>query len=336
MTLRFAVVGTGWAAGEYVRAIRANPGCEVYAVVSRDEARAKRLLAAHGVQARTYATIEAAVNDPAVDAVVLCSTPDVRPEQAVLAARYGKHMILEKPLAMDRAGLDRMTEALRANPVRTTVGFVLRWNPLFTTIKALIDDDALGRVFMAQLDYWNCIGPQFNQYRWSTSRRLGGSSMLSAGCHAVDALRLFAGDIAEVTAYSCRTRANSDYEFDPNVIAMFKLKNGGIGKVSSSLECRTPYKLNVHLLGEKGAIMNNRLFSHKFPGQTDYAEIPTILPENGDADHFPFEHEVADFAASVRDNKPTRCDFEEARKTMDVCFAIDEAIASGKSIRIES
>lgn len=335
MAIRFAVAGTGWVAGEYVKAIRAHEDCELYGIVTSDAERAGRRLAEWGTEARIWTDFAEMVKDPAVDAVVLCSTPDVRPDQAVLAAQHGKHLVLEKPLALDRQGLAKMTAALRANPVRTAVGFVLRWNPLFETIKALIDDDALGRVFMAQIDYWNHIGPQFNQYRWSAGKELGGSSMLSAGCHAVDALRLFAGDVTEVTAYSCRTWNPSDYGYDPNAVALFKLKNGGIGKVSCSLECVTPYKFHVHLLGEKGTIMNNRLFSRKFPGQTDYAEIPTVLPESGDVAHFPFGLLVAEFAEAVLHNKRTRCDFEEARKTMEVCFAIDESIATGKSVALE-
>jgi len=333
-SIKFAIAGTGWVAGEYAKAVQACPGSEIRGIVSSDPDRAADRLKAWGVDARIYADYAEMLRDPEVDAVILCSTADVRPEQAVLAAQHGKHLVMEKPLAMDRAGLLRMADALRRNPVTTTVGFVLRWNPGFETIKAMIDDDALGRIFMAQIDYWNYIGPQFNQYRWSTTRALGGSSILSAGCHAVDALRLFAGEVAEVTAYSARTWADSDYEFDPNAIAIFKLKNGGIGKVSSSLECKTPYKFNIHLLGEKGSIVNNQVFSHKFPGQTDYATIPMIMPENGDVALFPFGLEIAEFASAVRNGGTTRCDFADAYRTMELCFAIDESIATGGKVVI--
>ena len=330
--LRFAVVGTGWVAGEYLKAISSRPDAEVYAVVSRNTDFAKQRLAGLGIEARVLDKYEDAVNDPLVDAVVLCSTPDVRPEQASLAAQNGKHLVIEKPMSMDRAGLFKMAEAIEQNPVKTAVSFVLRWNPSFNNTKALIDDDAIGRVFMAQIDYWHHVGPQYGQYRWSKTKALGGSSILSAGCHAVDAVRYFAGDVTEVTAYSCRTWADSDYEFDPNAIAIFKLKNGGIGKVSSSLECKTPYKFNIHLLGEKGSIINNQLFTHKLPGQTDYAVIPTILPDSGDVTHHPFSEEIDEFIKAIRTNGTTRCDFFDAYKSMEVSFAIDESIATGKSV----
>jgi predicted dehydrogenase len=256
----------------------------------------------------------------------------LRPDQAVLVAQHGKHLVIEKPMSMDRAGLWKMAEGLKKNPVHTVVSFVLRWNPSFNNTKALIDDDAIGRVYMAQIDYWHHVGPQYGQYRWSRTKAQGGSSMLSAGCHAVDAVRYFAGDVTEVSAYRCRTWSNSDYEFDPNAIAIFKMQNGGLGKVSSSLECKTPYKFNVHLLGEKGSIMNNQLFSHKLPGQKDYATIPTILPDSGDVSHHPFVEEIDDFIVSLRNKTTSRCDFFDAYKSMEVSFAIDESIETGNRV----
>lgn len=332
--LRFAVVGTGWVAGEYLKAISKRSDAEVTVVVSKNTEHAQSKLAELGIGARIVSDLEEAVKASDVDAVVLCSTPDLRPAQAVLAAQHGKHLVLEKPLSMDRQSLWQIGEAIEKNPVHTAVSFVLRWNPSFTNTKALIEDDAIGRVYMAQIDYWHHVGPQYGQYRWSRTKALGGSSMLSAGCHAVDAVRFFAGDITEVTAYGCHTWKDSEYEFEPNAIAIFKLKNGGIGKVSSSLECKTPYKFNVHLLGEKGAIMNNQLYTHKLPGQTDYTTIPTILPDSGDVSHHPFVDEIDDFITSLQAKTTSRCDFFDAYKSMEVTFAIDESIATGKSVTL--
>jgi len=332
--IRFVVVGTGWVAGEYLKAIHARQDAEVYGVVSQSAERARERLAGLGIDARVFERYEDAVQDANADAIVLCSTPEQRREQTIMAAQQGKHIVLEKPLAMNREDLHAMADAITSNPVKTVAAFVLRWNPSFSNTKALIEDDALGRIYMAQIDYWHHVGPQYPQYRWSKTKALGGSSMLSAGCHAVDAVRYFAGEIEEVTAYSCQTWADSDYEFDPNAIAIFKLSNGGIGKVSSSLECKTPYKFNVHLLGEKGAIINNQLFSHKLPGQTDYATIPTVLPDSGDVSHHPFKEEIHDFVQAIKNDTNTRCDFFDALQSMEVSFAIDESIARGMSIKV--
>jgi predicted dehydrogenase len=177
MTLRFVVAGTGWVAGEYLKAIYDRQDAEVYGVFSNNAEYAKARLAELGIQARLFTRYEEVVQDPQVDAIVLCSQPDVRPEQAVQAAQNGKHLVIEKPMAMNKAELWRMEDALKKHPVTTVVSFVLRWNPSFNNTKALIDDDAIGRVFMSQIDYWHHVGPQYGQYRWSRTKETGGSSM---------------------------------------------------------------------------------------------------------------------------------------------------------------
>lgn len=334
MATKFVVAGTGWVAGEYFKSIALHPNAELYGVFTRSKEHAQARLKEFGLEAKIFTDFSKMANDPEVDAVVLCSTPDVRPDQAILAAEHGKHLVIEKPVTLNKESLWKVGEAIEKNRVHTVVSFVLRWNPLFNIIKALIHDNALGNIFMAQLDYWHNIGPHYPQYSWSSQKALGGSSMLSAGCHAVDALRYFAGEAEEVMAYSCPTSADSEYGFDPNVIAVLKLKNGGIGKVSSSLECKSTYKYNVHLLGDKGSIMNNKMFTHKLPGQTDYAEIPTILPDSGDVTHHPFQEEINDFLTSLQLKVPSRCDFFDAFKTMEVCFAIDESAATGQKVKL--
>lgn len=334
MKVRFGIAGTGWVAGEYVKSIRSHPDSILVGGYGNNPERAKAFFSGDDGETRTYSSFEQMAEDPDIDAIVLCGMPDVRPSQAVLAAERGKHLVLEKPLALDKESLWSMAEAVEKSGVRAVSSFVLRWNPLFRTIKALIDDDALGRIFMANLDYWHHIGPQYGQYRWSSTKELGGSSVLSAGCHAVDALRYFAGDVEEVMAYSNHTWADSQYGFEPNTVAILKLASGGIAKVSSSLECKTPYKFNIHLLGEKGSVMNNQLFTHKLPGQRDYATIPTILPDSGDVTHHPFGDEIADFIAALQGGTKTKCEWSDAFRSMDVCFAIDEAAAAGRPVRL--
>ena len=142
-----------------------------------------------------------------------------------------------------------------------------------------------------ECDYWHWIGPHYGQYTWSRTKEAGGSSLLSAGCHAVDALRWFGGDIVEVFGYTAPHFEGSDYEFEPNMVALLRFANGATGKVSSLLECTTPYIFNVKLFGEKGTIRNNKVYSaEKYPGQLDYLEYPTILPDSGDVTHIRSRH----------------------------------------------
>ncbi|MBO9605048.1 MAG: Gfo/Idh/MocA family oxidoreductase [Paenibacillaceae bacterium] len=329
MSVSFGIAGTGWVSEQYLKWIAHHPQGKVAGIFGGDPDRARARLRGLQLDGKVYASFRDMAADPDVDAIVLCSRPDSRHEQAILAAELGKHLIIEKPVAMDRANLARMGETIGKQGIVTTVSFVLRWNPLLEIAKSLTGSGAIGDVIMAGVDYWHAIPSD----SWSASRRQGGSSLLSAGCHAADALRYLAGEVEEVTAYSHRG-PNSGYEYDPNVLAVAKLRNGGMGKISSLLECATPYKFNIQLHGTNGTLLNNRLFSSIFPGQTDYAEIPTVLPDSGEVAHHPFQAEIDEFIHAVMHRSGTRCDFADAARSMEVCYAIDESAATGRTIKI--
>ncbi|MDF2719619.1 MAG: oxidoreductase, partial [Paenibacillus sp.] len=116
MPLRFVVAGTGWVAGEYWKAIAACRDAELYGVFSANAEHAQARMTEQGVEALLFTRFEDAVQDPNVDAVVLCSMPDVRMEQAILAAKHGKHLVIEKPVAMNRMELWSMAQALEKYP----------------------------------------------------------------------------------------------------------------------------------------------------------------------------------------------------------------------------
>jgi predicted dehydrogenase len=269
-----------------------NPHSEVVAICGRDESRIKAKMDEVGIDSCSiYTDYEQILKRDDIDIISICTPNDRHVKEAVMAAQAGKHFLIEKPIALNVDELKQLRDATRKAKVKTVVGFVLRWNPLFETIKPLIDDDAIGRVFYGEVDYYHGIGPWYKQYEWNVKKNIGGSSLLSAGCHAVDGLRWFLGDEAvEVTAYSTRSKnPNFElYEYDPTMVTIIKFKSGIVGKVASSIDCITPYVFNIHLLGDKGAIRNNQLYApSKMPGQKGFAVIPPILPDSGDVTHHP-------------------------------------------------
>jgi predicted dehydrogenase len=245
-------------------------------------------------------------------------------------------MLIEKAVALNRDDLRRMTAAVNEAGVKTVVSFVLRWNPLFDCIMALLNDDAIGRIYAAEIDYWHGIGPWYGQYAWNIKKAIGGSSLLSAGCHAIDAMRYFMGlnrRVEEVFAYS--TKIWGDYEYDPTLVGVLKFEDGAVGKVSSTIECTVPYQFNIDLLGENGTIRDNRVFSKKLmPGQTDFAEIPTIMPVSGDVSHHPFQGEVDHLVDCVMTDTESHVNLADAAITHEVVFALDESAESGQPVRV--
>lgn len=328
------ILGAGWVSGEHIKAYLNNPYTDIIGIYSRNPVTAQGKLLEYGVRGKVYHSYDEMLEDPNIDILSVCTPPDVHCEQVVKGAQAGKHMVIEKPLAMNYEDVCKMNEAVQSAGVTTVVSFVLRWNPMFETTKKLLEDDTIGDVMYMECDYWHWIGPHYKQYGWSKTKAKGGDSLLSAGCHAVDALRWFGGEITEVFGYSASGFDGSDYEFDPNLVAVLKFQNGAIGKVSSLLECKTPYIFNLHIVGQKGTILNNKIYSHKYPGLKDYFEYPVILPDSGDVTHHPFADEINHFVDCLRQGTQPITNLKDAAKTMEVCFAISESAKTGKPMII--
>ena len=322
--LGVGVIGTGWVAGEYLRAFKSNPHTELRGLVSRDRARAEAKAAEFQLpHCRAYDRPEEMLQDPSVRIVAICTPHHLHVNQAVAAAQAGKHLVIEKPVALDVRGLRKIQAAVRAAKVKTVVSFVLRWNPMFDMVKTFLADGLLGKLFLAEVDYFHGIGPWYGQYEWNIKQEMGGSDLLTAGCHAVDGLRWFVGARpVEVFAYANVSASNPlRYEYAPNSITTIKFADGAIGKVSCSIECVQPYIFDVALFGDQGTVRNNQIFSKHWPGQKGWATFPTITPDSGDVTHHPFKDEVNHFVDCILNDRESHTNLEDAAITHEICFA---------------
>jgi len=333
--LGVAIQGAGWVSTEHIRAFGRNPYAEVVAIGSRtiEGARAKRDQL--GLTCDVYDDYDRLLADPRVDVVALCTPPERHARETILGAQAGKHLLIEKPVALTPEDLQPMREAVQEARVKTVVGFVLRWNPLFNTIKSLLANGALGQIFMAEVDYWHGRTINYGALPNRARRVPTISTLLGGGCHAVDAARYFVGsDIVEVSAYNAAV--DRSYPVPSNTLAIVRFANGAMGKISASSECRTPYIFNVELLGDRGTIRNNQVYSELMAGQTDYATIPTVLPSSGDVAHHPFQGEIDHLIACIRDDVESHANLEDAINTHEACFAIERAAAEGRPVRLSS
>ena len=339
-TMGVAVCGTGWVSPEILRAFELNPHTEVRVICGGDEARARARLDEAGVKGPVRFTkrASAAIAADDVDCVSICNRPDKHAKLTIEAAKAGKHILLEKPVCLTLKDLWAMQDAVRKAQVRTVVSFVLRWNPLYDILSAQLDRKAIGNLFYGEVDYYHGIGPWYRQYEWNRLKRCGGSSLLSAGCHGVDGLRYFMRKKAvEVKGYSMRGNgpAFDVYEYDPSSVVIIKFEDGSVGKVATSLECICPYMFRISLFGTHGTIVDNKIYSKKtLPGQTDFAAVPTILPDSGDVTHHPFEGEIDHFVDCIRRRKESHVNLDDAVETHEICFAMDESARTGKPVKL--
>ena len=331
------VIGTGWVSTEHIRAFENNPFTRVAAICSREKPRARAKAESMQLGSCTaYADYAEMLRDPDVQIISICTPHHLHAQQAVEAAQAGKHILLEKPIALDLHGLRAVEKAVADSGVKTVVSFVLRWNPLFDLIKSFLAQDVIGEVYYAEVDYFHGIGPWYGQYPWNIKKAIGGSSLLTAGCHAVDGLRWFLRkEAVEVYAMANFSRANSlRYEYEPNSVTLIRFADGVIGKVASSIEATMPYVFNIELLGEKGTIRNNQVFSRKWQGQKGWTSVPTILPDSGDVTHHPFVGEVDHFVECIRSGAESHVNVTDAVKTHEICFASEISAATRKPVSL--
>jgi len=329
-TYGVAIIGAGWVSGEYVKAFRDHPQTNLLGVYNRTPGKASSLLATHGVEAKEYSSVDELFDDDGVQIIASCTPPDARPEHLVRAAETGRHVVIEKPVALDRENVELVRKAISNAGVKSVTSFVLRWNPQLETVRKLVEDGVIGDLVYAEADYWHPISTAYPCYDWIVGEDIGGSAFVAGGCHAADAIRWLGGEVVEVSAFSASAKINGDYGYDPNIVASLKFENGAVGKLSTILDARTPYIFNTRIFGTEGTAQNNRVFSPKsYPGSLGYWEFPTVKPDSGDVTHHPFVPEIAHFIECIDNDVESHASIHDTYKSMALCFAIDESAADG-------
>jgi predicted dehydrogenase len=352
------VHGAGWVSTQHIAAFQNNSATEVVALSSRSRASAQRRAVEAGLsQVAIYDDFEAALRHEGVDVVSICTPQHVHCQNVLAAARAGKHMVIEKPVGISVAELRAMRQAVQAAGVKTVVSFVLRWNPLFRTLKTMIADGALGKVYYVEADYLSHNGSWWSGWRDTCTAKNGVSAFLVAGCHAVDALRWFAaeGEFApanplEVFAVSGGYRKGRTREFQPQLnswiegappmeydgleVALVKFDNAVLGKVSVNFDCIMPYRFPIRIFGERGSVLDNRVWAPGISDKKDWIELAALAPDSTDVAHHPFQGEIDHFVTCLRQDRESHCNLEDALKTHEVVFAARQCYATGRPVKL--
>ena len=325
------IIGCGAVAEEYVKAFQKDTRSEVRSLVDHHRANAERYCERYDLDCCVETDAAVMLQRKDVDIVVVCTPHDLHTRYAIAAAQAGKHIIIEKPVAISLEDLRKQQEAVRKAGVKTLVGFVLHWNPLLMTIDRLISEGVFGNIFMVEVDYKHRIWLTTEE-KWYASRQKSGTAILTGGCHAIDALRWFArSEVEQVSAYQVKTENPIEY---PGTISVnVKFEDGKIGRSTTTFDAKMPYRFNIGIYGTEGTLRNDRLFAPKlFPGQRDFLKIPCILPDSADVAHHPFEGEVAHFLDCIIEDKKPYPDLEDAAQTHAVCFAAELSAELQKTV----
>ncbi len=338
--LRIGIVGLGWVAGAHIAALKSVKGARVVAVCSRRELDANGISERFGIPLKVYRDYDRMLADKDIDAISICTPHPLHPEQAIAAARAGKHLIIEKPIALSWKDAKDVRDAVSAAGVTACVCFELRFSAQFTMAKSIVDQGLLGQVHYGEVDYFHGIGPWYGQFGWNVKKDFGGSSLLTAGCHALDVLLLLMGDqVDEVTSYSTRSSnaAFAPYEYDTTSVTLLRFKNGKLGKVASVVDCHQPYYFHCHLVGSEGSLLDNRLHTNKLPGmvKAQWSTLSTHMVDSGKVEDHPYQPQFQAFVdAALKGQKMPLTDFDTALETHRVVYAADLSAATGKTVRL--
>jgi predicted dehydrogenase len=339
-THNVGIIGYGWVATAHIDAINKTSNGRVTAICSSRPLDAREVSARHGGEIRCYRDLDALLADKDVDVVSICSYPDQHLREAVAAARAGKPLIIEKPIALTLEDCRAMLAAAQAANVKTCVCLECRWSSQFLATKAVIDSGLLGELHYGEVDYYHGSGPWYGQYRWNITKARGGSSLLSAGCHALDALLLCLGtDVEQVFSFSARSKSPyfTPYEYPTTSSTLLQFASGKVGKVASVIDCLQPYYFHTHLVGSQGSLLDNKFHSMKLAGlnKNMWSELSMKMLDSGDvADHPYLTQFEAFFQALDKGEDMPLTNLAESVKSFEVLFAADRAAEEGRLVRL--
>jgi myo-inositol 2-dehydrogenase/D-chiro-inositol 1-dehydrogenase/scyllo-inositol 2-dehydrogenase (NAD+) len=254
--MKFCVIGAGRAGAIHARNLSQRiASAELVALCDRDADGLGRLGEELGVSS-LLADYRDAVARPDVDAVVIVTPTFLHCEIAVAAAEHGKHVFLEKPMAVTVDECQRILAAVRRAGVKLQIGFMRRFDDGFRHAKEIVDSGELGRVMKIKS---TGRGPGLPS-AWMFDLKKSNGIIAEVNSHDLDSLRWFTGSepvrvYAEAANFKCADAREKHPDFYDNILATFRLEDGTLGEVDGTCPCHYGYDARVEILCEKGLVM---------------------------------------------------------------------------------
>jgi predicted dehydrogenase len=331
--LHWGVLGTaGIARSQVVPAIQGSSNGRVTAVASRDPGRSAEFAAAFGID-NVFASYEALLASPDVDAVYIPLPNSMHAEWAIRAADAGKAVLCEKPLALNAAEALRVAEHFAAKNLPLMEGYMYRFHPQNVHALKLVRDGAIGdiREVRAHLSV-DIMADAAGNVRFD--KALGGGSLLDMGCYAVSAARRFLGEpVAAMASFDLDPAAGIDLA----ATAILEFPEGRVALISSSF--KGSGQGFYQAIGTRGVIDVPRAF---IPGMGSRVAQGLVIVSDPDgrrsetifepANHYRLIAEA--FADAVLSGKPVPYPPEDAVNNMRALDAIAASARSGRRVEI--
>ena len=247
-------------------------------------------------------------------------------------------MIVEKPIALSLDELRGLQLAVRDSGVRTCVCFEVGFAQ-FTATRSLLQQGLLGELHYAEVDYYDAVGPAFGQYEWNRLKVGGGSSLLSAGCHAVDGLLMFMGsEVTEVSSYATSSSHPEFARYDtrprrfPSCVST--TAPSGRWHPSWMRSSRITYESTI---GSQGTVLDGKVWSRQVDrlDRDRWTNLGVKLESSADVVEHPYLPQFeAFFAALNEDREMELTSLADAVPTFEVIFAADLSAEEGRPVQL--
>lgn len=332
--IRFGVIGAGGIADR-----RTIPGllkcdkAELVAVMGPNAERTERLREKYHAK-YAYTREEELLKNPEIDAVYIASPVNVHLSQAKLAADYGKHILLEKPLALTAEEAQELLKYCEARNVRVAAGFMMRFGTCVNIMKQAYESGKIGKLISAYA-HFTCWYPEIPG-SWRQAKCLGGGgALMDMGVHMIDLIHYVTG------SKTCQVAAMHDtlafnYEVEDSSNVLLRLENGALCTIQSNFSIPDEAaKWRFELFGTKGRLMGSEMIGQVDGGNVealyiedagDYdarqdgrkeANIQHLSGEFGDL----YERQIDSFCDAILNNKPFKADAQEGLFAQEVVQA---------------
>lgn len=250
-TIRVGIIGTGLQGGRRAPVLKQFPNTDLVMIANDTPEPARRLAKTLGCEATTR--WQDIIERQDIDAVIVCTPPNLHAEMSIAAAKTGKHVLCEKPLARTVKEAEDMIAVARANGVTLKCGFNHRHHPGINKAKEWIDAGTIGELNFIRCAYGIGGRPGYEKEWRADPQKVSGGQLMEQGIHAIDLFRWFLGEFSEVTGFTS-TRAWNIAPLEDNAFALFRTAKGQIASLHSSL---TQWKnlFNMEIFGQDGYII---------------------------------------------------------------------------------
>ncbi|MEI8340569.1 MAG: Gfo/Idh/MocA family oxidoreductase [Verrucomicrobiota bacterium] len=252
--LNWGIIGTGGIAHRFAKSLLQSKTGHLAAVGSRSESAAQKFAANH--PCRSHGCYEALLADPEVKAVYISTPHPMHREWAIKAADAGKHILCEKPLAMNRTEAADMIEAARQNDVFLMEAFMYRCHPQTARLVELIRSGTIGEVRLIRATF--SFSAEYDLKNRLFARDLGGGGILDVGCYCASMARLIAGAASgkafeEPVEINGSGQIGAESGVDEYAVASLKFPGGILAQLATGV--RLDLENNVRIVGTEGSIL---------------------------------------------------------------------------------